>query len=318
MNILITGGSGFIGSHLTEALCFNHKVSVIDDLSTGSFSNLQPSLPYLSQFYKENCNNSSMVNKIIGENRIDWIFHLATIPSVPRSIKNPIESFDSGTLATARLIEAAIKYRVKKVIFSSSASVYGNQTTEQKINEQTLLNPISPYAANKAASEMLMKSFAQCYETDFVILRYFNVYGPRQDPSSPYSGVISKLCECVSKKQPFTIFGNGEQIRDYVYVKDVVAANISAATSPQRGGGISINIATETPTSVNDLVSTVEEVSGIILEKKRDAARDGDVLYSLADISLAKQFLHYFPQFPLIHGLEETLEWYKLQATSQF
>jgi len=310
MNILITGGAGFIASHLTEALCFDHKVSVIDNLSTGSFINLQPSTPYLHKFYKEDCSNTSVLNEIMRRDDINWIFHLATIPSVPRSIKDPTESFDSGTLATARLIEIAIKHKVKKVVFSSSASVYGN--TEQKINEKALLNPISPYAANKAASEMLIKAFAQCYETDFIILRYFNVYGPRQDPTSPYSGVISKLCESLCKKQPFTIFGNGEQIRDFVYVKDVVNANIAAATSAQRGNGISINIGTESPTSILDLLSTVS-LMGLPLEKKYDIPRKGDILYSLADTSLAKSFLNFSPQYSLKQGLKETFDWYKSQ-----
>jgi nucleoside-diphosphate-sugar epimerase len=303
--ILVTGGAGFIGSHLVEALLREKfQVRVVDNLSTGHRSNL-------SQF----------------EGRYDWIegdladfdvcrqavrgaacvFHEAAIPSVPRSVREPISSHASGPTATLNMLEAARQAGVQRFVFAASSSAYG-ETTELPKHENMLPQTLSPYAAGKLAGEAYVLVYARTMGLDGVSLRYFNIFGPRQDPSSPYSGVISLFAKQMSQGLRPTIFGDGTQTRDFTYVANAVAANLAALRHPRPLGGAVYNVGTGRRISLLDLVASINLNLGTNLEPEFRPIRAGDIRDSQASLDRIRQVLGYQPIVDFEEGLRRTLE----------
>jgi len=311
MNVLVTGGAGFVGSHLVEQLCREGEtVRVVDNLSTGNPQNLKPFLNQIEFIQGDLLDETVRERAVVG---VDVIFHEAAIPSVPRSVKNPVESHLHGAHLTLLLLDAARRHKVRRLIFAGSSSAYGDTVTLPKV-ESMLPQPLSPYAASKLAAEYYALVFAQCYELDTVVLRYFNVYGPRQDPNSPYSGVIARFCQAFSNQLPITIFGDGEQSRDFTYISNVVQANLRAARTPTRLGGRVLNIGCGERCTLNAMFSLFNELSGQSLKATYKPTREGDVKHSLADIGLARKLIDYQPECLFREGLAKTLEWYKKQS----
>lgn len=299
--ILVTGGAGFIGSHLVDKLIEKgYAVFVIDNLSAGKIENLNPK----AKLYKIDVRNFKEIKPLF--KNIDFVFHLAAIPRVPISIENPVETSEVNILGTINVFKAAAEAKVKRVIFASSSSVYGNQKVFP-LQENMTPNPLSPYALQKLVGEQTAKLFTGLYGAPIVCLRYFNVYGPRIDFDSNYSLVIGKFLKLTSQKKPLTIFGNGKQTRGFCYIDDVVDANIRAMESQNMKGGEVINVGSIKSFSVNYLAKLV---GGKI---KYLPVRVGDVLHTQADISLAKKLLSWEPKTSLEEGLEKTVNWYKLK-----
>lgn len=304
MRALVTGGAGFIGSHLTEALVARgDSVRVIDALLTGREENLAPVRNRI-EFIKASLLEPDALQRAVRD--IDVVFHEAAIPSVTRSVDDPVECHLNGVHATLLLLDAARRAKVKRVVFAASSSTYG-ESPELPKRESALPDPISPYAATKTACESYMRSFARCYEIDTACLRYFNIYGPRQDPSSQYSGVIARFCDAFKHDRQITIYGDGEQTRDFTYVLDAVQANLLAADAKTRINGDVINVACGRQTSLNELLRTLNTITGESRQAQYLPARAGDVKHSLADITRAKTILGYSPRTALEEGLGATL-----------
>ena len=310
MRIVITGGAGFIGSNLATELSKEKEseVIIVDDLSTGRVSNLE----------KINKN----INLVIGSitdlqllkgifKDVDYVFHQAAIPSVPRSIKDPIASNNANVNGTLNVLVAAKDCNVKKVIYASSSSVYGD-TPELPKREDMVPNPLSPYAVTKLLGEYYCKVFNEVYGLKTISLRYFNVYGPRQDPYSDYAAVIPRFINRVLENKPPVIYGDGEQTRDFTFVKDVVRANIQAMKSDANGV---YNIASGNRISINELANVIMKLMGRNLKPIHEAPREGDIRHSLGDISSAKKTLSYEPQYSLEEGLKRTIKWFGLSFT---
>lgn len=282
--VIVTGGMGFIGSHLSEKLLENNEVTIIDNQSTGRIENIKNFID------KKNLTvidgsilDLDLANIFEGK---DYVFHLAAIPSVPRSINDPYNSNEANITGTLKVLIAAKDTNIKKVIFSSSSSVYGDTPTLPK-KEDMPLNPLSPYAITKATGEMYCKVFQDLYGIQTVCLRYFNVFGPRQDPNSQYAAVIPKFISSILNNQSPVVFGDGEQSRDFSYVKHVVAANILSCKSDKTGV---FNIACGRRISINELISYINEILGKNIKAKYIYERPGDIKHSLADISKALSF----------------------------
>ena len=297
MKTLVTGGAGFIGSHLADALLAEgHQVRIIDNLSTGKASNL----PIKAEFIHQDLLATSWNDDICSD--IDCIFHLAAIPSVPRSIAAPIITQRSGEMTTVSLLQSAVRRKVKKIIFAASSSAYGNANSPQV--ETMLPNPMSPYAASKIACENYIKAFCHCFDIEGICLRYFNVFGPRQDPSSPYSGVISVFMKEMKNGVSPTVFGDGLQTRDFIYVDNVVQANIMAMRSNKVFKGETFNIGSGQGISINDLVSEMNKALNTDLKPIYKDERKGDVRHSCANIEAAKTVLGYDPTISFSAGIE--------------
>ena len=243
-NILITGGLGFIGSHITDELVENNNVTIIDNKSTGSVNNLKDSSHENLEIIIEDLHSADL-DKILFEK--DYVFHLAAMASVPLSVDNPVLCNQVNVDSTVKLLKAAINNNVKKIVFSSSSAVYG-QNMNMPLKESEPLMPTSPYAASKASCELYLKSFYDSYGLNYTILRYFNVFGPRQDKNSQYAAVIPNFISALLENEPVEIYGDGEQTRDFVYVKDIVAANIKACESDYNG---ILNVASGRRISIN-------------------------------------------------------------------
>lgn len=298
MNILVTGGAGFIGSHLVDRLIEEgRKVIVIDNLSTGKKENLNPE----ADFYQLDICDFEKIRPLFQD--IDYVFHLAAIPRVPISVKDPVNTSKNNILGTINVFKAANDNKIKRIVFASSSSVYGDQK-ELPLREDMMPNPISPYALQKLVGEQFAKLFTKLYKIPIVALRYFNCYGPRADPDSEYSLVIGKFLKQRNQGKPLTIFGNGEQTRGFCYVDDVIKANIKAIRSERLKGGEVINIGSEKSNSVNYLA---ELIGG---EVQYLPPRVGDVLHTKADITLAKNLLDWQPKVSFIEGIEKTREWF--------
>lgn len=302
--VLVTGGAGFIGSHLVEALLEQGRpVRVIDNLATGHRSNLD----HLSEYEWIEGDLQNLADCRQACEGVTEILHQAAIPSVPRSIEDPLGSFGSGVLATANLLEAARLARVKRVVFAASSSAYGD-TDELPKHEGMIPNPLSPYAAGKLASEHYIRVYARTMGVDGVSLRYFNVFGPRQDPSSAYSGVISLFNKLMSQGSRPIIYGDGGQTRDFTYIANVVEANLRALDVEAPLRGEVFNVGTGEQTSLIDLVGAINQILGTRLEPEFRPERSGDVRHSLASLSRIEKTLGYRPSINFAEGLERTLE----------
>ena len=300
---VVTGGAGFIGSHLTEALVKQaYQVTVIDDLSSGRLDNIKDVLSKV-KFEEGSVTDFPLLSELF--RGADYVFHLAAIPSVPRSIENPRASHEVNVSGTLNVLLAASQNKVKKVIFASSSSVYGDvPTLPKKEDMQTV--PLSPYAVGKLAAENYCRVFSQVYQLTTAALRYFNVYGPRQDPNSQYSAAIPKFISRTLEGKPPIIFGDGEQTRDFTFVKDVVEANLLAARSDMCGV---FNVSRGVSITINQLAKLIIRLLGKKLEPVHEEARKGDIKHSQADISKARAF-GYEPKYDLETGLTETLRWF--------
>jgi len=298
--VLVTGGAGFIGSHLVDVLIEKgYKVVVIDNLSTGKIENINKK----AKFYKiDIC--SPKIGEIFKKEKPQICFHLAALPRVPLSVKDPVLTSRVNVLGTINIFKASVDSKVKRVIFASSSSVYGDQE-KLPLRENMSPNPISPYGLQKYVCEQFAKLFSNLYKISIVSLRYFNVYGPRIDFDSEYSLVIGKFLKLKAQGKPLTIYGDGNQTRGFCYVDDVVEANILAMKSKKIKGGEVINIGNEKSYSINYLAKLI---GGKV---KYLPPRPGDVLHTRADITLAKKLLNWSPKVSLEEGLEKTKQWFE-------
>lgn len=300
--VLITGGAGFIGSNIAQELHQENEVLVLDDLTTGKRENLEGmDVELIAGSIRD-------AEKVRGAMEgVDYVFHHAAIASVPRSVDDPISSNQVNVCGTLRVLMEARDAKVRKLVFASSSAVYGDAPSEVK-REDDLPAPISPYAVTKLTGEMYCRNFWLNYRLPTCSLRYFNVYGPRQDPRSDYAAVIPRFISAAKAGRPLTIFGDGEQTRDFVFVKDVVQANILAATDEKHHGEV-FNVATQEKVSINHLAALVLRS----FDLKQDGSivhqgeRKGDVKHSLADIGKARRMLGYAPAHDLMDGLSQTV-----------
>jgi UDP-glucose 4-epimerase len=301
---LVTGGAGFIGSHLVEALLNEGlTVRVVDNLVTGRVENLQHLQGRFEWIHGDLADFETCRRAAEG---VDYVFHQAAIPSVPRSVKEPLISHQSGPTATLNILEASRQAGVRRVMFAASSSAYGD-VAELPKHEGMLPMPLSPYAAGKLAGESYVAVYAKTMGLDGVSLRYFNIFGPRQDPSSPYSGVISIFARRMSKGEPPILYGDGQQTRDFTYVANAVAANLAAMRHPEPLGGQVLNVGTGQRISLLDLVRAVNEILGTNLEPEFQSARAGDVRDSLASLERIQSVLGYKPLVHFEEGLRRTL-----------
>lgn len=303
-NILITGGAGFIGSHIANELMDNNNVSIIDNLSTGNINNLKsPEHENLNFIRADICNT----NFDDLTSNIDYIFHLAAMASVPLSVEKPIECNEINLNATVKLLKSAADNGVEKIVFSSSSSVYGeNRNMPLKETEPPM--PASPYAASKASCELYLKSFYESYGLNYVAFRYFNVFGPHQDKNSQYAAVIPNFISALLEGRQAEIYGDGEQTRDFVYVGDIVKANINACKTDYNG---IINIASGEKLTINRLYEIIKDVMGSDLEPKYLPERPGDIKHSLADVSNMEKIGLKIDSRNFEAQLIETIKWFE-------
>jgi UDP-glucose 4-epimerase len=309
LKYIVTGGAGFIGSHIVAELAVQgDEVVVLDNLFSGKIENIKPFLTHGNvTFVKGSVTDLDLLKKKF--DGADGIFHQAAIASVPRSIANPIATNEANVTGTLNVLVAARDCGIKKVVFASSSSVYGDTPTLPK-HEDMKPAPLSPYAVSKLAGEQYLQAFHHVYGLQTISLRYFNVFGPRQDPESEYAAVIPKFITAILNGRPVTIFGDGEQTRDFTFVKDVVQANIKAMEINAQG---IFNIACNRHISVNDLAALVMEIAGKTIPVRHEPVRPGDVRDSLADILRAQKAFGYHPKYTVREGLEETIAWYLQQ-----
>jgi UDP-N-acetylglucosamine/UDP-N-acetyl-alpha-D-glucosaminouronate 4-epimerase len=306
--VLITGGAGFIGSHIASALCESGAtVRVIDNLATGYEKNVEAIGPDVD-FVKADVADDQALNKVLRD--VELIFHEAAIPSVPRSVEKPTETHKASVDATFKLLLAARDHKVRRVIYAASSSAYGDQPELPK-REDMRPAPLSPYAVAKLVGEYYCQVFTRVYGLETVSLRYFNVFGPRQDPTSQYSGVISRFMSALMNDAEPVIYGDGEHSRDFTYISNVVDANLRAAESRDAVGKI-INIANGQRTTLNELLETMKTVTGKSqVTARHEPPRAGDVRDSLADLTQARALLGYEPRVNLEDGLRLTFDWWQ-------
>ncbi|HEY6185554.1 MAG TPA: SDR family oxidoreductase [Terriglobales bacterium] len=308
---LVTGVAGFIGSALARAvLAQGDKVRGVDNFSTGKRENLTEILDQIDFRQADLLDAASMSDACQG---VDFVFHEAAIPSVPKSVLDPIGSNRANVDGTLNLLVAARDAKVKRVIYAASSSAYGDTPTLPKREDMTP-NPISPYAVAKLAGEQYMISFFRCYGLETVCLRYFNIFGPRQDPSSQYSGVLAKFAlQMLQGEQP-TIFGDGTQSRDFTYIDNAVSANLLACKAPAADvAGKVFNCATGKRADLNETFQILKKLTGYKGDVKYGPERGGDIKHSLADLSRTEKYLGYKPEIEFQEGLRRTVEWYKSQ-----
>src|ERR1700754_2764496 len=310
--VVVTGGAGFIGSHIASALSTSGaRVRVLDDLSTGHRENIEE-IGGDIDFIEGSVADEKVLKKAL--DGAELVFHEAAIPSVPRSVAEPVQTHIASVDGTFSLLLAARDQKVRRVVYAASSSAYGNQPTLPK-SEGMSPDPLSPYAVAKLVGEYYCQVFTRVYGLETVSLRYFNVFGPRQDPGSQYSGVVSRFISCLLGNERPVIYGDGEQSRDFTYIENVVAANLSAASSTGAVGKV-INVANGARITLNELLAELKDLTG----KQEVTAeylepRVGDVRHSLADITMARELLGYQSKVDLREGLQRTLDWWK---TSRF
>ena len=309
---LVTGGAGFIGSHVADALARDGvRVRIIDDLSTGHRENLEE-IRGDYDFIQGSVADEALLNTVLED--VEVVFHEAAIPSVPRSVENPRQTHEASVEGSFSLLLAAQRNKVRRVVYAASSSAYGDQPTLPK-EEGMLPDPLSPYAVAKLVGEYYCRVFTRVYGLETVSLRYFNVFGPRQDPGSQYSGVVSRFISSLLNNTQPVIYGDGEQSRDFTYIDNVVSANLKAASADGAAGAV-LNIANGERVTLNQLLEKLK-----LITSKPDVVADyqsprvGDVRHSLADISRARELLAYEPLVGLEEGLRRTVEWWK---TSRF
>jgi len=309
MKYLVTGGAGFIGSNIVKKLLEKgDTVRVIDNLSTGRKENIEEFLDNPNfEFIEGDLTDLDVCKKVVKD--IDFVLHEAAVPSVPRSIEDPIKSNNSNVTATLNLLVAARDEGVKKLVYAASSSVYGDNPELPK-REDFPARPISPYALTKYAGERYCQIFWNIYGLPTICLRYFNVFGPKQNPKSQYAAVIPNFISAFLNDKSPIIYGTGEQSRDFTFVENVVEANILAANC-QEGNGEVMNIACGGETSLNQLVGYLKEITGKDIKVDYQKERQGDVLHSRADISKAKKIIGYSPKVQFKEGLLKTFDWYK-------
>jgi nucleoside-diphosphate-sugar epimerase len=311
MRYLVTGGAGFIGSNTVDELVRRgDSVVVLDDLSSGKEDNLAEIRNKIT-FIKGSITDIEVVRKAMHE--AEYVLHLAARTSVPRSVKDPIETNKINIDGTLNVLVAAKELKVKRVVFAASSSAYGETPTLPKV-ETMQPQPISPYGVTKFVGELYGQTFGRCYGLENVALRYFNIFGPRQDPSSPYSGVLARFCTAFLEETQPLVFGDGEQTRDFTYVENAVQANLLACEAPNVSGKV-FNVGVGGRVSLNGVLRELGKITGKTLEAKYDPPRDGDIRDSQADISQAKEFLGYDPQVSFEEGLARTFEWYRATQT---
>ena len=309
---LVTGGAGFIGSHIASALARDGaRVRVLDDLSTGHRENIEE-IGGDIDFIQGSVADEELLKKALED--VELVFHEAAIPSVPRSVEAPRQTHIASVDGTFSLLDAARARGVRRVVYAASSSAYGDQPTLPKAEEMRP-DPLSPYAVAKLVGEYYCRAFTRVYGLETVSLRYFNVFGPRQDPGSQYSGVVSRFISSLLSNERPVIYGDGEQSRDFTYIDNVVFANMNAASAKEASVKV-INVANGQRITLNQLLAELKELTG-----KQDVTaeylepRVGDVRHSLADITLAREFLGYESKVDLREGLQRTIDWWK---TSRF
>jgi UDP-glucose 4-epimerase len=308
---LITGIGGFIGSSLAHALLARgEQVRGVDNFSTGRRENLAEIIDRIDFHQSDLLDLDAMHKACAG---VDFVLHQAAIPSVPKSVLDPLGSNQANVDGTVNLLIAARDAKVKRVVYAASSSAYGDTPTLPK-HEAMQPDPISPYAVAKLASEHYMVSFYRCYQLQTVCLRYFNIFGPRQDPSSPYSGVLAKFITLMLRGEQPTIYGDGEQSRDFTYIDNAVEANLLACKAPAtKAAGQAFNVATGRRVSLNETFRLLQGLTNFAGQAKHAPERSGDIKHSLADISKAEAGLGYKPAVHFEEGLRKTVEWYRAQ-----
>lgn len=310
--VLVTGGAGFIGSNLADELIRQGaRVRIIDNLVTGKKENLEE-IGGDFEFVEADLNNDAALEKAISD--VEIVFHQAALPSVPRSVENPADTHDACVNATFNLLVKCKENGVRRLVYAASSSAYGDQPTLPKV-ESMSPDPLSPYAAAKLMGEYYCRVFSRVYGLETLSLRYFNVFGPRQDPSSMYSGVISRFIDALMKGDKPVIYGDGEQTRDFTYIANVVNANIRAAQT-NAGIGEVMNVANGERVSLIELLETLKTITGHPdVTAEHVPERRGDVKHSQADNTLAVEWLGYEKLVGLEEGLRRTIEWWR---TSRF
>ncbi len=303
-NILITGGAGFIGSHIADTLMDNNDILIVDNFSTGNLKNLKNPEHDNLQIVNADICNTNLDDLTSG---IDYIFHLAAMASVPLSVEKPIECNEVNVNATVKLLKSAADNGVEKIVFSSSSAVYG-ENKNMPLKETETPMPTSPYAASKACCELYLKSFYESYGLNYTALRYFNVFGPKQDKNSQYAAVIPNFISAILEGKQAEIYGDGEQTRDFVYVGDIVKANISACKSDYNG---IVNVASGEKLTINKLYEIVKDTLGSDLEPKYLPERPGDIKHSLADVSNMEKINLKIDSTDFEKQLAETVKWFE-------
>lgn len=309
---LVTGGAGFIGSSIVRALLQRgDRVRVIDNFFSGKRENLAEVAADVDLQEGDVRDEAALTKALQG---VEIVFHEAAIPSVPRSIAEPIVSHDANATATLKVLYGAKKAGVRRVVYAASSSAYGDTPTLPKIETMTPA-PLSPYAAQKLAGEHYMSVFATAYGLETVSLRYFNVFGPRQDPKSEYAAVVPRFVTAALAGQGVTIYGDGTQSRDFCFIDNTVAANLLAASAPaDKASGHVVNVACGLATTLNDVVGLLGDILGKKIDVKYEPGRVGDVKHSLADITAARARIGYEPSVSFLDGLKRTVQWYANNA----
>jgi len=304
---VVTGGAGFIGSHIVEELLRrNETVKVIDNFSTGKRENVKP-FEGAAEIIDADISQAKNLAQLL--KGTDYVIHQAAIPSVPKSIIDPVKSHEANVNGTLQLLVACREAGVKRVVYASASSLYGDSPTLPK-HEGMMPNPLSPYGAQKLFGETYCQVFTKSYGLETVSLRYFNVFGPRQDATSQYSGVLALFIPAVLEGRRPTIYGDGEQSRDFTYVKNVVEANLLACKAPGVAGQF-FNVACGDRISVNSMLQHINKITGKDISPVYADARAGDIKHSQADITRAKERLSYDPRVSFEEGLRDTIEWYR-------
>lgn len=302
--IVVTGGCGFIGSHIVEKLLENNHVTIIDNLSSGKMENLKNPVHENLTLIEEDLLECDLEKILKGK---DYVFHLAAKVSVPGSVEEPLDYNETNIDATVKLLIACKNNNIKKIVFSSSSAVYG-ENLNMPLKETELPMPCSPYAAQKASIELYLKSFYEAYGLNYVALRYFNVFGPRQDENSPYAAVIPKFISAILKGESPVIYGDGEQSRDFIFVNEIAKANISAAESDYNG---IVNVALGKSMTINHLFNIVSDVLESDIPVKYLDERPGDIKHSLADISNLEKINFKPEEDKFEEQLRQTVKWFR-------